>query len=131
MTTRTGDETSLQFYPLALLAIYRADFLHERYSSPIVPYAKAGLDCAIWSVSNSGKSTSTRGRTFGWNASAGIALDLSFIDPEGMRTMDGETGVNGISLFGEFTYLGLNGFGSSSALRLGDMTWVAGLMMEM
>jgi hypothetical protein len=131
MTTRTGDETSLQFYPLSLLAIYRADFLHQRYSSPVVPYAKAGLDCAIWSVSNSGKSTSTRGRTFGWNASAGIALDLSFIDAEGMRTMDGETGVNGISLFGEFTYLGLNGFGSSSALRLGDMTWVAGLMMEM
>ena len=131
MTARTGDETSLQFYPLALLAIYRADFLHQRYSSPVVPYAKAGLDCAIWSVSNSGKSTSTRGRTFGWNASAGIALDLSFIDPEGMRTMDGETGVNGISLFGEFTYLGLNGFGASSALRLGDITWVAGLMMEM
>jgi MYXO-CTERM domain-containing protein len=131
MITRTGDQTSLQFYPLALLAIYRADFLHERYSSPVVPYAKAGLDCAIWSVSNTGKSTSTRGRTFGWNASAGIALDLSFIDPEGMRTMDGETGVNGISLFGEFTYLGLSGFGSSSALRLGDTTWVAGLMMEM
>jgi hypothetical protein len=48
-----------------------------------------------------------------------------------MRTMDSETGVNGISLFGEFTYLGLNGFGSSSALRLGDATWVVGLMMEM
>ena len=59
MITRTGDDTSLQFYPLALLAIYRADFLRERYSSPVVPYAKAGLDCAIWSVSNSGKSTST------------------------------------------------------------------------
>jgi len=131
MITRTGDETSLQFYPLSLLAIYRADFLHERFSSPIVPYGKAGLDCAIWSVSNSGKSTTTRGRTFGWNASAGIAMDLSFIDPEAMRTMDGETGVNAISLFGEFTYLGLNGFGSSSALRLGDVTWVAGLMLEM
>jgi hypothetical protein len=131
LMTRTGDQTALQFYPLSLLAIYRADFLRERYSSPVVPYAKAGLDCAIWSVSNTGTSTSTRGRTFGWNASAGIALDLSFIDAEGMRTMDSETGVNGISLFGEFTYLGLNGFGSSSALRLGDATWVVGLMMEM
>ena len=45
--------------------------------------------------------------------------------------MDSETGVNGISLFGEVTHLGLDGFGSSSVLRLGDTTWVAGLMMEM
>ncbi len=131
LTTRTGDETSLRFYPLALLAIYRADFLHQRYSSPVVPYAKLGLDCAIWSVTNTGKSSSTQGRTFGWNAAAGIALDLSFIDAEGMRTMDNETGVNGVSLFGEITHLGLDGFGSSSALRLGDTTWVAGVMMEM
>ena len=131
LMTRTGDETSLTFYPLALQAVYRADFLHERYGSPVVPFAKLGLDCAIWSVSNTGSGSSTTGRTFGWNAAAGIALDLSFIDAEGMRTMDGETGVNGISLFGEVTHLGLDGFGSSSVLRLGDTTWVAGLMMEM
>jgi hypothetical protein len=131
LMTRTGDETSLTFYPLALQAVYRADFLHERYGSPVVPFAKLGLDCAIWSVSNTGTGSSTRGRTFGWNAAAGIALDLSFIDAEGMRTMDSETGVNGISLFGEVSHLGLDGFGSSSALRLGATTWVAGLMMEM
>lgn len=131
LMTRTGDETSLTFYPLALQAVYRADFLHERYGSPVVPFAKLGLDCAIWSVSNTASGSSTRGRTFGWNAAAGIALDLSFIDAEGMRTMDSETGVNGISLFGEVTHLGLDGFGSSSVLRLGDTTWVAGLMMEM
>ncbi len=54
LMTRTGDETSLTFYPLALQAVYRADFLHERYGSPVVPFAKLGLDCAIWSVSNTG-----------------------------------------------------------------------------
>jgi hypothetical protein len=129
--TRTGDETKLRFYPLSLQAVYRADFLHQRYSSPVVPYAKVGLDCAIWSISDTSKSSSTTGRTFGWNAAAGIALDLSFIDAEGMRNMDTETGVNGVSLFGEVTHLSLDGFGSSSALRLGDTTWVAGLMMEM
>ncbi len=129
--TRTGDETSLRFYPLAVMAVYRADFLHERYSSPVVPYAKLGLDCAIWSISDTAKTSSLQGRTFGWNAAAGVTLDLSFIDAEAMRTMDSETGVNGISLFGEITHLGLDGFGSSSVLRLSDTTWVAGLMIEM
>ena len=67
----------------------------------------------------------------GWNAAAGVTLDLSFLDPDAMRTMDVETGVNEFALFVEVTHLALDGFGSSSMLRLGDTTWTAGLMLEM
>ena len=118
--TRTGDQTSLTFYPLALQAVYRADFLHERYGSPVVPFAKLGLDCAIWSVSNSGTGSSTRGRTFGWNAAPASRWTCRSSIAEGMRTMDSETGVNGISLFGEFSHLGLTA--SARPRRCGSAT---------
>ncbi len=129
--TRSGDQTVLRFFPLSLQAVYRASQLRERWASPVVPYAKLGLDCAIWQVSDDAKSSSTTGTTLGWNAAVGFSLDLTFLDPDGMRTMDAETGVNAVGLFVEVAHLGLNGFGSSSVLRLGDNTWAAGLMFEM
>jgi hypothetical protein len=129
--TRSGDQTVLRFFPLSLQAIYRASQLRERWASPVVPYAKLGLDCAIWQVSDDAKSSSTTGTTLGWNAAVGFSLDLTFLDPDGMRTMDVETGVNTVALFVEVAHLGLSGFGSSSVLRLGDNTWAAGLMFEM
>lgn len=129
--TRTGDETTFSMVPLSLLAVYRADLLRTRFGSPVIPYAKLGLGCALWSVSDTAKSDSTSGRTFGWNAAAGVSLDLSFLDPEGVRTMDQETGVNQFAIFFEVAHDALHGFGSSSVLRVGDTTWLAGLMLEM
>jgi hypothetical protein len=129
--TRTGDETSFRFFPLSLRAIYRADLLRERFRSPVVPYAKLGLDCALWSTSDTAKSGATTGQTLGWDAAAGISFDLSFLDPEAARTMDLESGVNQFALFFEVAHDALDGFGSSSVLRLGDTTWIAGLMLEM
>ncbi|HXJ20297.1 MAG TPA: MXAN_2562 family outer membrane beta-barrel protein [Polyangia bacterium] len=130
-TTRTGDETSLRLVPLTLLAVYRADQLRTRYGWPLIPYAKLGLDCGLWWLSDTSQSSATSGVTFGWNAAAGVSLDLSFIDPEAVRTMDQETGVNQFAIFFEVLHAGLDGFGSSSVLRVGDTTWVGGLMFEM
>jgi len=129
--TRTGDETSLRIIPLSLAAIYRADLLRTRLGFPLVPYAKVGLGCALWSVDDTARSASTSGQTLGWNAAAGVSLDLSFIDPEGAHTMDMETGVNQLAIFFEVAHSALDGFGSSSALRVGDTTWLGGLMLEM
>jgi hypothetical protein len=129
--TRSGDDTTVSFIPLSVQAVYRADILRERYHSPLIPYAKLGLDVAFWTISDSAKTGTTSGHTYGWNAAAGVALDLTFLDPEGVHTMDMETGVNRIALFFEATHLALDGFGSSTVLRLGDNTWLAGLMFEM
>ncbi len=74
--TRTGDETSLRIIPLSLAAVYRADLLRTRLGSPLVPYAKLGLGCALWSVNDTASSASTSGQTLGWNAAAGVSLDL-------------------------------------------------------
>jgi hypothetical protein len=129
--TRTGDETSFRIVPLSLLAVYRADGLRTRFGSPVIPYAKLGLGCALWSVSDTAKSGSISGQTLGWSAAGGVTLDLSFLDPGGVRTMDQETGVNQFAIFFEVAHDALEGFGSSSALRVGDNTWLAGLMLEM
>lgn len=129
--TRTGDQTSLRVVPLTVLAVYRADTLRQRFAWPLIPYAKLGLGCGLWWLSDTSKSGSTAGATFGWNAAAGVSLDLSFVDPEAIRTMDQETGVNQFALFVEVMRAGLDGFGSSSVLRVGDTTWFGGVMIEM
>jgi hypothetical protein len=129
--TRTGDSTSLSIIPLWVLAVYRADLLRERLGSPLIPYAKLGLGSAFWTVSDTAKTGSTSGQTLGWNAAAGVTLDLSFLDEEGVRTMDQETGVNQVGLFFEVAHSAFDGFGSASVLHLGDNTWLAGLMLEM
>jgi MYXO-CTERM domain-containing protein len=130
-TTRTGDETSLRLIPLSLLAVYRADLLRTQFGWPLIPYAKLGLGCGLWWLSDTSKTSATAGATFGWNAAAGVSLDLSFVDPEAAHTMDLETGVNQFAIFFEVAHAALDGFGSSSVLRVGDTTWIGGLMMEM
>jgi hypothetical protein len=130
-TTRTGDETGIHLLPLTVLAVYRADLLRTRFGWPLIPYAKLGLGCGVWWLSDTSKTSSTVGTTFGWDAAGGVSLDLSFIDPESVRAMDQETGVNRFTLFFEVAHLALDGFGSSSVLRVGDTTWIGGLMIEM
>ena len=130
-TTRTGDETSLRLIPLTVLAVYRADLLRTRFGWPLIPYAKLGLGCGLWWLNDTSKTSATAGATFGWNAAAGVSLDLSFVDPEAIRTMDLETGVNQFAIFFEVVHEALDGFGSSSELRVGDTTWFGGLMIEM
>jgi hypothetical protein len=130
LTTRTGDETGLRLIPLSAAVVYRADGLRERYGSPLVPYVKLGLDCALWRATDTSQA-STQGRTFGWHAAAGLTLDLSDLDPEAARTMDRESGINETAAFFEVARYDLDGFGSGSALHLGDTTWFAGLMLEL
>jgi hypothetical protein len=130
MTTPSGDETGLRLIPLSAALVYRADVLRQRYGSLLVPYAKAGLDCTLWRMSDTAE-PNLDGRTFGWHAAAGVSLDVSFLDPEAARTMDRESGVNQTAIFFEVAHYGLDNFGSGAALHLGDTTWFAGLMLEL
>ena len=130
MTPPSGDESGLRLIPLSASLVYRADVLRQRYGSLLVPYAKAGLDCTLWRMSDTAE-PNLDGRTFGWHAAAGVSLDVSFLDPEAARTMDRESGVNQTAIFFEVAHYGLDNFGSGSALHLGDTTWFAGLMLEL
>jgi MYXO-CTERM domain-containing protein len=130
LKTASGDETALRLIPLSAALVYRAEALHDRFGSPLVPYAKLGLDCTLWQMSDSSQS-SRDGRTFGWHAAAGVALDLTFLDPESTREMDRESGINGAAVFFEVARYDLAGFGSGSALHVGDTTWFAGLKLAL
>jgi hypothetical protein len=128
LKTPAGDQTGLRLIPLSAALVYRAESLRERFGSPLVPYAKLGLDCTLWQMSDTSK-PSADGRTFGWHAAVGVSLDLAFLDPEAAHAMDRESGINQTALFFEGTRYGIDGFGSSTALHVGDTTWFAGLML--
>jgi hypothetical protein len=131
LMTRSGDETALRVIPLSVSIVFRADQLFPNRGIPFVPYAKAGLDCALWSISDTAKSSSMDGRTFGWHAAAGLAMTLGFLDPDSQRSLDQEAGVNDVAVFFELAHYGLDGLGSTPQLHLGDTTWFAGLMLEL
>jgi hypothetical protein len=128
LKTPSGDQTGLRLIPLSAALVYRAESLRERFGSPLVPYAKVGLDCTLWQMTDTSKA-SADGRTFGWHAAAGVSLDLSFLDPEAARAMDRESGINQTALFFEGARYSIDGFGSGTALHVGDTTWFAGLML--
>ena len=131
LTSRTGDDTSLTLLPLSLALVYRADFLRPEQGIALIPYAKAGLDCTFWRISDSARAGTTDGKTLGWHGGLGVSLDLASFDADAARAMDRESGVNQTAIFFEVDRYALDGFGSSSVLHVGDTTWVGGLMFEM
>jgi hypothetical protein len=128
LKTPSGDQTGLRLIPLSAALVYRAEALRERFGSPLVPYAKLGLDCTLWQMTDTSKA-SVDGRTLGWHAAVGVSLDLSSLDPEAAYAMDQEVGINETALFFEGARYRLDGFGSGTALHVGDTTWFAGLML--
>lgn len=135
-TTQSAGDTSINLVPLALLVVYRADFLWDRWSVPVIPYVKLGLNYTFWWITKGDGSTasykgdSARGGTFGWQFNGGAALLLDVFEPKAAKTMDMETGINHAYIFFEFTHVGADGFGSDTALSVGDTTYQGGLAFE-
>jgi hypothetical protein len=47
-----------------------------------------------------------------------------------MRELDGDSGLNHMYLFAEYSHVDASGLGSSNRLHVGDTTWSAGLLLE-
>jgi hypothetical protein len=136
-TKRSADTTALLLVPTSLQLIYRMDVPARRLGIPLVPYAKAGLSYTMWRVTDANGETAKgtdgkkgKGGTPGWQAAAGVALLLDFLDPGSARALDSDTGVNHTYLFVEFDRFEASGLGKKNALHVGDTTWLAGLMFE-
>lgn len=133
---RSGDNTSLRLIPLAALLVYRMDEAARRWGIPIVPYGKIGLNYTIWTINNGDgkvpdyKGGRGQGGTAGWQAAAGIALQLDFIDPAAAREFDSDSGINHTYAFFEVDHVDGSGLYRSNVLHVGDNTWFAGLMFE-
>jgi len=136
-TERTGDRTALTLLPVAVQLVYRMDVAARRWNVPFAPYVKAGLSYTMWQITDANGDVARaddgkkgRGGTPGWQAAAGVALLLDWIDPGSARALDSDTGVNHTYLFAEIGRYDASGLGRKNALHVGDTTWVAGLMFE-
>ena len=137
-TERTGDNSRLSLYPVALLGIYRADQMWRRMRIPLIPYVKVGLNYTFWSVFDGNDKVAEspapkgrgRGGTRGWQAAAGLSLVLNVVDPGAARELDAETGINNTQVFFEAARFEVSGLGQKNRLQVGDSTWLMGLGFE-
>jgi hypothetical protein len=134
---RSGDKSRLTLYPVAAVAVYRGDQLWRLLGIPLVPYGKLGLNYTFWSIYDGNELIAEnpgggrgRGGTLGWQAAAGLSLVLDIIDLGSSRELDSETGINQTHVFAEYVKYEVSGLGQSNKLRVGDSTWLAGLMFE-
>jgi hypothetical protein len=134
-TGLSGEDTSLDIYPMYAVAVFRADVFWKELHIPLVPYAKAGVGLAFWRASNTLGTSSYggvvgKGHSFGTHLAIGAALSLNAFDQYTAKNFDNSMGVNNTSLFIEYMRSDLNGILQDSALRVGSDTWVAGLALE-
>jgi len=136
---KSGDTTLLNVYPFGLIATYRFDWLAERWKRfPVIPYAQVGLMEALWVSYNGTHDVSIdhvnggkgQGWTRGYTTALGFALNLNAIDTELAHQAYMETGIQRTSLFAEYGWTFLDGFGSNDALILTDRAWRFGLSVE-
>ncbi len=135
---RADDDTSLWLLPVAVQLVYRMDVAAQRLKIPLVPYGKLGIGYTMWTITDGNGKVSRsgapgdrgRGGTPGWQAAAGVSFLLDVLDPGAARALDGEVGVNHTYLFVEGAHFATSGLGRKNALRVGDTTWMAGLMFE-
>ena len=113
----------------------RGDALWHDLRIPIVPYAKAGLAMGLWRATNTGETSvannvSGKGTSWGTQLAGGVAIALDSLDQYASRNMDNATGINNTYVYIEAYWMALNGIGQTDALRIGTVSWAAGLTFE-
>jgi len=135
---QSGDTARLDVVPIGAILTYRFDWLADRYRwFPVVPYAQAGLQAALWSSYNGTGNVSTpsaggrgSGWSYGYTTALGVAIDVGAIDASLAREAYLDMGIQRTSIFAEYGWTRLNDFGKSGALILSDRAWRFGLSME-
>jgi hypothetical protein len=135
-SSQSGEDTSLEIFPFAAMAVLRVDVLWRDAGIPIVPYAKLGIGYALWRASNTlGTSSfggvSGKGASLGTHVALGLSLNLNVFDAYAAQNFDDSMGVNGSYIFAELTREDLTGLGvQSDPLRVGGTNWTFGLAFE-
>lgn len=138
-TEQSSVDTSLTIMPMHLSGVLRLDELFRRTGVPVVPYGKIGFGMATWStsiadetskVTSGGDEVLGRGLSFGLHWAVGGMLALDWLSPRSMATLDAETGINHVYVFGEWLNYNLGTF-SDAQMQVGTSTWTVGIAMEM
>jgi hypothetical protein len=137
VTSTSGENTSLNIYPMYAVAVLRADALWKEMGVPFVPYVKLGPALGFWQATNTlgvskDRSGATgQGFTFGSQFALGVGFNLNVLDEYTARNFDESMGVNNTYLFAEWTDISLDGMWvQSNALRVGSKTWTFGINWE-
>jgi hypothetical protein len=130
-----SEPTDFDVFPLGASLQYRFDVLEKRWSIPIVPVAKGGLDYMLWRIQGPDGDTSSfegdeaRGGKLGWHLAGALHLQLDWIDPRSSASMDTIWGINNTYAFAEYTMLRVDDFGGEG-FDLSDDMWTFGLAFE-
>lgn len=133
----TKNSTNLTLFPLSVSIIYKLDILREKYSIPIVPYARLGLDLVLWRADSAGKEAKRRngrtgnGSTYGWHFRPGVAIALDWLEPDTARRAFHSAGIHGTYLTFEWIFTDLSDFRSNRSWDLSDSSFLAGLTVDM
>jgi len=142
----TQDKSNLSIVPLTVDAVYRFDWMAERWNFPLVPYAKVGLAYSLWWVedgvdetsvykgldANKKETTSTgSGGTGGFHGTLGLRIQLDPFEPQAARSFDIEMGVNHSYVYAEYQKLSLNDFGNPKSIDLSADLFVFGLAFDL
>ena len=115
------DSGRLRLFPLAPLAVLRVDVLARELGIPIVLTGKIGPDIIRYDVD--GGSSTGSGTVYGLRWAAQVALELDFISPRRVASLDADWGINHSYLLFE-----LMGSNITSGTDFGDsLTWTVGL----
>lgn len=146
-----GNSTKFRLLPAFLGAVYRFTYLDDRFSVPVVPYARAGLSYYLWWFTQPNGSFAEApteacpdpgdpvmdcegdralGGSLGWQGSLGIAIRAERVDRQAALSLANEYGIEHVGLYAELSYASVDGFGSASRLAVGDFTWFGGLNFE-
>jgi len=127
----TEDETNLELTSLTPYLSYRADFLWEQRSIPLVPYVQLGWGVVPWSSSKNGtvsvvNGKEARGVQQGLELTGGLQLVLDAAEPDKAASLDDDFGINSTSLFLEYSRMW---WGMGGALNLDGGALSGGLML--
>ena len=126
----TAEKTGLRIIPTEVTATWRLDVLWERFSVPLVPYARASLQRYNWWVTGPGGKTTKTGATNGYAVSGGVGLVLDLLDPTLARELDADAGVNQTLLTFDVEKSRVDDFGATETFDLSDsrLTYSVGLV---
>jgi len=130
----SGEENTLSIVPMYGVGVLRVTALQDQLGIPLVPFAKAGVGYSLWWATSAGNlsrynGSKGRGASYGTQWSAGLMLNLGFLDRAGEADLRTGPEFESAFLFGEWLSSNLDGFGGKK-LNVGSDTWFIGLALR-
>lgn len=134
-TTDGNDPNSLNLIPLSLAVEARATWFKTALGVPLVPYVRGSLLYTLWwvwaggSLAENAAGEAGIGGVFGIGGTAGLALNLDFIDQVTAREAYRSWGLIDSYLYFEYSWTTQNSF-SDTTLDFSAQYWTVGISVD-